>query len=86
MAHGEIDGNEARLGPALFDTSSPRCWRPREAINKQLAAWSHKGIVSTEDGGLTVLDLANFGRMPRSTGSTRCEARHSGTGAVALDH
>ena len=32
----------------------------REAINKQLAAWSHKGIVSTEDGGLTILDLATL--------------------------
>jgi len=32
----------------------------REAINKQLAAWSHKGVVSTEDGGLTILDLGTL--------------------------
>ena len=61
MAHGEIDGNEARLGKRFSQTELAQMLGvSREAINKQLAAWSHKGIVSTEDGGLTVLDLGKL--------------------------
>jgi CRP-like cAMP-binding protein len=57
-AHGEIDGNTARLGRRFSQTELAQMLGvSREAINKQLAAWSHKGIVSTEDGGLTVVNL-----------------------------
>jgi CRP/FNR family cyclic AMP-dependent transcriptional regulator len=58
-AHGEIDGNEARLGRRFSQTELAQMLGvSREAINKQLAAWSHKKIVSTEDGGLTIVNLA----------------------------
>jgi DNA-directed RNA polymerase specialized sigma subunit len=61
VAHGEIDGNEARLGRRFSQTELAQMLGvSREAINKQLSAWSHKGIVSTEDGGLTILDLATL--------------------------
>jgi len=57
-AHGEIDGNTAKLGRRFSQTELAQMLGvSREAINKQLAAWSHKGIVSTEDGGLTVVNL-----------------------------
>lgn len=57
-AHGEIDGNEARLGKRFSQTELAQMLGvSREAINKQLAAWSHKKLVSTEEGGLTILDL-----------------------------
>ncbi|MGH6894474.1 MAG: Crp/Fnr family transcriptional regulator [Dongiaceae bacterium] len=66
MAHGEIDGNEARLGRRFSQTELAQMLGvSREAINKQLSAWSHKGLVSTEDGGLTILDL-NTLRMQAS--------------------
>lgn len=58
MAHGEIEGNAARLGRRFSQTELAQMLGvSREAINKQLSAWSHKGLVSTEDGGLTILDL-----------------------------
>jgi CRP/FNR family transcriptional regulator, cyclic AMP receptor protein len=58
MAHGEIEGNAARLGKRFSQTELAQMLGvSREAINKQLSAWSHKGLVSTEDGGLTILDL-----------------------------
>jgi CRP/FNR family transcriptional regulator, cyclic AMP receptor protein len=58
-AHGEIDGNEARLGRRFSQTELAQMLGvSREAINKQLSAWSHKRIVSTEDGGLTIVNLA----------------------------
>jgi CRP-like cAMP-binding protein len=61
VAHGEIDGNAARLGRRFSQTELAQMLGvSREAINKQLSAWSHKGIVSTEDGGLTVLELATL--------------------------
>jgi len=61
MAHGEIDGNEARLGRRFSQTELAQMLGvSREAINKQLAVWSHKGVVSTEDGGLTILDLSTL--------------------------
>lgn len=61
VAHAEIDGNQARLGRRFSQTELAQMLGvSREAINKQLAAWSHKGIVSTEDGGLTILDLATL--------------------------
>jgi CRP/FNR family cyclic AMP-dependent transcriptional regulator len=61
MAHGEINGEEARLGRRFSQTELAQMLGvSREAINKQLAAWSHKGIVSTEDGGLTILDLGTL--------------------------
>ncbi|HEY1382427.1 MAG TPA: Crp/Fnr family transcriptional regulator [Dongiaceae bacterium] len=60
-AHGEIDGNVARLGRRFSQTELAQMLGvSREAINKQLAAWSHKGIVSTEEGGLTVLNLSGL--------------------------
>jgi CRP-like cAMP-binding protein len=60
-AHGEIDGNQARLGKRFSQTELAQMLGvSREAINKQLAAWSHKGVVSTEDGGLTILDLGTL--------------------------
>jgi CRP-like cAMP-binding protein len=61
VAHGELDGNVARLGRRFSQTELAQMLGvSREAINKQLSAWSHKGIVSTEDGGLTILDLATL--------------------------
>ena len=58
MAHGEINSNAARLGRRFSQTELAQMLGvSREAINKQLSAWSHKGLVSTEDGGLTILDL-----------------------------
>ena len=61
MAHGEIDGNEARLGRRFSQTELAQMLGvSREAINKQLAVWSHKGVVSTEDGGLTILNLSTL--------------------------
>jgi CRP-like cAMP-binding protein len=60
-AHGEINGNEARLGKRFSQTELAQMLGvSREAINKQLAVWSHKGVVSTEDGGLTILDLGTL--------------------------
>lgn len=60
-AHGEIDGNAAKLGKRFSQTELAQMLGvSREAINKQLAAWSHKGVVSTEDGGLTILDLTTL--------------------------
>jgi len=60
-AHGEIDGNEARLGRRFSQTELAQMLGvSREAINKQLAVWSHKGVVSTEDGGLTILNLSTL--------------------------
>jgi CRP/FNR family transcriptional regulator, cyclic AMP receptor protein len=61
MAHGEIEGNEARLGRRFSQTELAQMLGvSREAINKQLSAWSHKGLVSTEDGGLTILNLSTL--------------------------
>jgi len=61
IAHGEIDGNEARLGRRFSQTELAQMLGvSREAINKQLAVWSHKGVVSTEDGGLTILNLSTL--------------------------
>ncbi len=61
MAHGEIEGNAARLGRRFSQTEMAQMLGvSREAINKQLSAWSHKGLVSTEDGGLTILDLSSL--------------------------
>jgi len=60
-AHAEIDGNSARLGKRFSQTELAQMLGvSREAINKQLALWSHKGIVSTEEGGLTVTDLGGL--------------------------
>jgi CRP/FNR family transcriptional regulator, cyclic AMP receptor protein len=61
MAHGEIDGNQARLGKKFSQTEFAQMLGvSREAINKQLSAWSHKGWVSTEEGGLTILNMTNL--------------------------
>ena len=60
-AHAEIDGNSARLGKRFSQTELAQMLGvSREAINKQLSAWSHKGIVSTEEGGLTITDLGGL--------------------------
>jgi CRP/FNR family transcriptional regulator, cyclic AMP receptor protein len=60
-AHAEIDGNSARLGKRFSQTELAQMLGvSREAINKQLAIWSHKGIVSTEEGGLTITDLGGL--------------------------
>lgn len=57
-AHAEIDGNTAKLGRIFSQTELAQMLGvSREAINKQLAAWSQKGIVSTEEGGLTITNL-----------------------------
>jgi len=61
MAHGEIDGNQARLGKKFSQTEFAQMLGvSREAINKQLSAWSHKGWVSTEEGGLRILNMNNL--------------------------
>jgi CRP-like cAMP-binding protein len=60
-AHAEIDGNSARLGKLFSQTELAQMLGvSREAINKQLALWSQKGIVSTEEGGLTITDLSGL--------------------------
>ena len=60
-AHAEIDGNSARLGKRFSQTELAQMLGvSREAINKQLSAWSNKGIVSTEEGGLTITDLGGL--------------------------
>lgn len=60
-AHAEIDGNSAKLGRIFSQTELAQMLGvSREAINKQLAAWSQKGIVSTEEGGLTITDLGRL--------------------------
>lgn len=60
-AHAEIDGNSARLGKLFSQTELAQMLGvSREAINKQLALWSQKGIVSTEEGGLTITDLGGL--------------------------
>ncbi len=60
-AHAEIDGNSARLGKRFSQTELAQMLGvSREAINKQLSAWSQKGIVSTEEGGLSIIDLGRL--------------------------
>ncbi|SEM70786.1 Crp/Fnr family transcriptional regulator [Palleronia pelagia] len=59
MGHAEIDGDEARFTAKFSQTELANMLGvTREAVNKRLAAMSCDGILSMEDGKITIRSLA----------------------------
>lgn len=60
--HGETEGAGVRLGVRLSQTDLGNMLGvTREAINKTLGEWKREGLVETESGQLTILDLKRLG-------------------------
>jgi CRP-like cAMP-binding protein len=64
LAHGEMREGQTRLGKRFSQTDLARMLGvSREAVNKQLAVFQQKDLLSLNEGRLTILDLAGLRRL-----------------------